>query len=219
MSEGSPARHVSHVAVYNGNDHNGQGLQHNGLGINNTHHQRDVNLWFNEHRGQVLTTIAVVAIVAMVSLGLGLGLGLKPSSNPPTGSDHATSPGPAGPGLPSSTTAQGIPSQTETIPSVTKPASPYECRFSCDQSYQDEHGCHPNCPGAPCSDDTGCQDPYPCIPRITSGTTKTSDGLVLSSCCNTGCKETWTCYGACSLDLKCVTATNFTAASTCTKMG
>ncbi|KAK7908849.1 hypothetical protein PG985_016152 [Apiospora marii] len=157
-------------------------------------------------------------MVAIVSLGLGLGLGLKGSSNAPTDNQHAASPGSSAPGVASPTTAKEVSQTSATIPLVTRPVDPFYCDLGCEKAFVEEQGCHSNCPGAACRDHNDCEDPYPCIARLRSGTTMSVSGTPVSSCCLTGCMESWTCQGACSLDLKCVTATNFTAASTCTRM-
>lgn len=83
MSQQSPPRHFSNRPLYDGNHHYGRGPQHNGTKISNTNTQSGVHIWFDRHRTQVFATIALVAIVAIVSLGLGLGLGLRDNQDTP----------------------------------------------------------------------------------------------------------------------------------------
>ncbi|KAI1198610.1 hypothetical protein F5X97DRAFT_298976 [Nemania serpens] len=116
---------------------------------------------------------------------------------PPTTSNRAT--------LPATTTADMTSTSAPNTSTTPAPVAS-RCEYGCYQDFVEMSGCHERCPGASCLDDTGCEDPYPCIS---------------STCCHTGCLPDWSCNGWCAGPLTCVSApsTVTTAVSTCSGTG
>ncbi|KAI0965943.1 hypothetical protein F4678DRAFT_451272 [Xylaria arbuscula] len=185
--------------------------RHDGLGDQNigvTHTQKGFQQLLHFEQTSPLAIVAMVTIglgIIALSLGLGLGLGLRQDHHesesisttiPPGASNMATS-STAMRTTMVSTSASAITSTTPTpVPTIAL------CKYGCYQDFQQMSGCHERCPGAWCLDDTGCEDPYPCVSN---------------TCCYTGCLPGWSCNGGCSGSLTCVSApsTVTTATSTC----
>ncbi|KAI0901836.1 hypothetical protein F4806DRAFT_16091 [Annulohypoxylon nitens] len=173
---------------FHGNRNDGSGDQVLGIKF-------DLRNCFQGHRKASITgIIAVVGVVLALILTLSLTLGRneQDSSSSPSSS---TSPAPGN--VPSGTAATS--STTSQIAPTTTP-EPDTCTYGCLKDYLETASCGSGCPGAFCSDNNGCLDPWPCITHI---------------CCYTGCQPSWSCSGECSNGLTCVSATAGTAESTC----
>ncbi|KAI0435629.1 hypothetical protein F4803DRAFT_544939 [Xylaria telfairii] len=194
--------------TYLANDHRGVGDQHVGpLTDLGTKAHIITNVGLGPARSHKLTITISLFVLILAIVGIVIGIVLRKNDNTSKDINNVDP-------SPSFTSSLAHSTSSETHMSHTSFQSPLsatsvpapECLYSCYKDYIRSVGCQPRCPGASCSDDTGCSDPWPCISN---------------TCCNTGCLPGWSCEGVCSttdtMNLVCVSNTDSSIpdASTC----